>query len=170
MSIYYDKEVLLNEGKLCFLTEEEIKTKPYLIYEGEDYFEGIVYIDGDRLRNPTVEEEIEMGLIKLEDGQYVENNEIITVYPDSSILKPHWNTFLKRWMETATEEEIETHKAMELEHSLYMCKKALINLELEIMALERIGLPITEGYTLAKEELMSEHIGLCEIMAMKLNK
>lgn len=122
MFYYYNKEEIL-KGKLFLigiedkkLTIEELKKenklefyKDAVIYEGETYFTGYpIYIEeSNTIRQATRIELINLGLNKLNEGEYIENGEIKYVPYDIELdyAKPKFNNDTHIWEETATEEE-----------------------------------------------------------------
>lgn len=147
MKIYYDKTKAEQGSLYCLgidLTEEEIKniTVPYCIYEGEKIFSGYPIIKGQKLRTATLTELVDLGEIKLkegeilnreknviekvlqptwqhkwdfellkwvpdesklQDGQYISGNEIITVPRLEEAISQEWDKNNHVWTDTTTD-------------------------------------------------------------------
>ena len=147
MKIYYDKTKAEKGSLYCLgidLTEEEIKniTVPYCIYEGEKIFSGYPIIEGQKLRTATLTELVDLGEIKLkegeilnreknviekvlqptwqhkwdfellkwvsdesklQDGQYISGNEIITVPRLEEAISQEWDRNNHVWVDTTTD-------------------------------------------------------------------
>lgn len=147
MKIYYDKAKAEQGSLYCLginLTEEEIKdiTVPYCIYEGEKVFSGYPIIEGQKLRKATLTELVDLGEIKLkegeilnreknviekikqptwqhkwdfellkwvldesklQDGQYISGNEVITVPRLENAISQEWDKNNHIWIDTTTD-------------------------------------------------------------------
>lgn len=147
MKIYYDKAKAEQGSLYCLgidLTEEEIKdiTVPYCIYEGEKVFSGYPIIEGEKMRVATLTELIDLGKIKLkegeilnreknviekvpqptwqhkwdfellkwvpdesklQDGQYISGNEVITVPRLEEAISQEWDRNNHVWVDTTTD-------------------------------------------------------------------
>ena len=146
MKIYYDKAKAEQGNLYCLgidLKEEEIKniTVPYCIYEDTKIFSGYPIIEGQKLRQATIIELIDLGEIKLkegeilnrekgiiekipqptwqhkwdfellkwvpdesklQDGQYISGNEIITVPRLENAISQEWDKSNRIWVDTTT--------------------------------------------------------------------
>ena len=146
MKIYYDKTKAEQGSLYCLgidLKEEEIKniTVPYCIYEDTKIFSGYPIIEGQKLRQATIIELIDLGEIKLkegeilnrekgiiekipqptwqhkwdfellkwvpdesklQDGQYISGNEIITVPRLENAISQEWDKSNRIWVDTTT--------------------------------------------------------------------
>ena len=146
MKIDYDK-TKAEQGRLyCLgidLTEEEIKNLPeYVVYEGEKVFSGYPIIEGEKMRVATLTELIDLGKIKLkegeilnkekgiiekipqptwqhkwdfellkwvpdesklQDGQYISGNEVITVPKIENAISQEWDRNNHVWIDTTTD-------------------------------------------------------------------
>ena len=146
MKIYYDKAKAEQGSLYCLgidLTEEEIKNLPeYVVYEGEKVFSGYPIIEGEKMRVATLTELIDLGKIKLkegeilnkekgiiekipqptwqhkwdfellkwvpdesklQDGQYISGNEIITVPRLENAISQEWDKSNHVWVDTTTD-------------------------------------------------------------------
>ena len=146
MKIYYDKAKAEQGSLYCLgidLTEEEIKNLPeYVVYEGEKVFSGYPIIEGEKMRVATLTELIDLGEIKLkegeilnkekgiiekipqptwqhkwdfellkwvpdesklQDGQYISGNEIITVPRLENAISQEWDKSNHVWVDTTTD-------------------------------------------------------------------
>ena len=146
MKIYYDKAKAEQGNLYCLgidLTEEEIKNLPeYVVYEGEKVFSGYPIIEGEKMRVATLTELIDLGEIKLkegeilnkekgiiekipqptwqhkwdfellkwipdesklQDGQYISGNEIITVPRLENAISQEWDKSNHVWVDTTTD-------------------------------------------------------------------
>ena len=146
MKIYYDKTKAEQGSLYCLgidLTEEEIKNLPeYVVYEGEKVFSGYPIIEGEKMRVATLTELIDLGEIKLkegeilnkekgiiekipqptwqhkwdfellkwvpdesklQDGQYISGNEIITVPRLENAISQEWDKSNHVWVDTTTD-------------------------------------------------------------------
>ena len=146
MKIYYDKAKAEQGSLYCLgidLTEEEIKNLPeYVVYEGEKVFSGYPIIEGEKMRVATLTELIDLGKIKLkegeilnkekgiiekipqptwqhkwdfellkwvpdesklQDGQYISGNEIITVPRLENAISQEWDKNNHIWIDTTTD-------------------------------------------------------------------
>ena len=146
MKIYYDKNKALNKELYCLgidLSEEEIKNLPeYVVYEGEKVFSGYPIIEGEKMRVATLTELIDLGEIKLnegeilnreknviekvpqptwqhkwdfellkwlpdekklQDGQYISGNEVITVPRLEEAISQEWDRNNHVWVDTTTD-------------------------------------------------------------------
>ena len=149
MKIYYDKNKALNKELYCLgidLSEEEIKNLPeYVVYEGEKVFSGYPIIEGEKMRVATLTELIDLGEIKLkegeilnkekgiiekipqptwqhkwdfellkwvpdesklQDGQYISGNEVITVPKIENAISQEWDKESHSWIDTTTDLDI----------------------------------------------------------------
>nr|DAU93893.1 MAG TPA: hypothetical protein [Caudoviricetes sp.] len=102
MKIYYDKEKALKNNLICFgidLTLEEIKNIPtsYCIYEGDDLFSGYPIVEGEKLRQATIVELVNKGIIKLQEGEILnrEKGEIEKIKQPT--WQYTWNFELLKW-------------------------------------------------------------------------
>ena len=90
-------------------------------------------LDGDSIREKTRLERILDGEENLlEDGEYLENNQIIKIEYDPKLdfLKKTWDKDLHIWTEGATDEEITEHMATSVTKLLYEVLK--LGCEVEI--------------------------------------
>ncbi len=76
---------------------------------------------GTELREMTQEELKIEGIVSLEDGEYIQDGQLIKVEYDISLgyLKPTWNKEAHVWYEGATEEEITEHMGVLVTKLLY---------------------------------------------------
>lgn len=91
MKIYYDKTKAEQGELFCLgidLGETEIKniTVPYCIYEGENLFSGYPIVEGQKLRQATLIELVDKGIIKLQEGEILNRKE----GKIEKIEKPSW--------------------------------------------------------------------------------
>ena len=103
-----------------------------------DWREGdILYIGESRLLHPVLEngnmrektylELIKEGLKELPEGQYLRNDEIVTVEIPKGLLRPKWNRELNTWVESITKKElVETRKNKILEYSKLEDEKRIL--------------------------------------------
>ena len=102
MKIYYDKNKALNKELYCLgidLTEEEIKniTVPYCIYEGEQVFSGYPIIEGQKMRVATLTELIDLGEIKLKEGEILNREKNVIEKVPQPTWQYSWDFFLLKW-------------------------------------------------------------------------
>ena len=102
MKIYYDKTKAEQGSLYCLgidLTEEEIKniTVPYCIYEGEQVFSGYPIIKGQKLRSATLTELIDLGEIKLKEGEILNREKGIIEKVKQPTWQYSWDFFLLKW-------------------------------------------------------------------------
>lgn len=114
----YNKELELI-GQPYITSYEDFVSNPQGFYPAWD--EENMYVSKDKLQYPVVEddllrektqEELKLeGIIELEDGEYIQDGQLIKVEYDTSLgyLKPTWNKTEHIWYEGATEEEITDH-------------------------------------------------------------
>lgn len=102
MKIYYDKQKVLQNDLFCLginLTEEDLKKFKdieYVIYEDDVPFSGYPIIDGSIMRKATVTECVELGYIKLEEGQILQDDEIVNISKPSYQYK--WDFKKLKWI------------------------------------------------------------------------
>ena len=102
MKIYYDKTKAEQGSLYCLgidLTEEEIKniTVPYCIYEGEQVFSGYPIIEGQKMRVATLTELIDLGEIKLKEGEILNREKGIIEKVKQPTWQYSWDFFLLKW-------------------------------------------------------------------------
>lgn len=77
---YYDKEKVLKQELYCLgINLDEKDLKNYVIYEGEKPFSGYPIIEGNILRQATLQELVNLGKLVLVDGEKIEDNKIIKI-------------------------------------------------------------------------------------------
>lgn len=105
MKIYYDRQKLKNNELFCLginLTNEDIKKLKtegieYVIYTGNNLFSGYPFVEGNILRQATIKESIELGYIKLQEGEIMNgDNEIVKIEKPSYQYK--WDFTLQKWL------------------------------------------------------------------------
>ena len=102
MKIYYDKAKAEQGSLYCLgidLTEEEIKdiTVPYCIYEGEQVFSGYPIIEGQKMRVATLTELIDLGEIKLKEGEILNREKNVIEKVPQPTWQYSWDFFLLKW-------------------------------------------------------------------------
>lgn len=101
MKIYYDKNKALNKELYCLgidLSEEEIKNLPeYVVYEGEKVFSGYPIIEGEKMRVATLTELIDLGEIKLKEGEILNREKGIIEKVKQPTWQYSWDFFLLKW-------------------------------------------------------------------------
>ncbi len=102
MKIYYDKAKAEQGSLYCLgidLTEEEIKdiTVPYCIYEEEKVFSGYPIIEGQKMRVATLTELIDLGEIKLKEGEILNREKGIIEKVKQPTWQYSWDFFLLKW-------------------------------------------------------------------------
>lgn len=186
MKIYYDKAKAEQGSLYCLginLTEEEIKdiTVPYCIYEGEKVFSGYPVVEYGKLRQATIVELVNKGIIKLQEGeilnrekgeiekikqptwqytwnfellkwcpdekkldlgQYIEGEKIITVPKLENALSQSWDKESHSWIDTTTELEIAKNQYNEYQ---------VLDTPLNLARLEKQGLK--EEYVTMMDQL-----------------
>lgn len=102
MKIYYDKAKAEQGSLYCLgidLTEEEIKdiTVPYCIYEGEKVFSGYPIIEGEKMRVATLTELIDLGKIKLKEGEILNREKNVIEKVPQPTCQYSWDFKLLKW-------------------------------------------------------------------------
>ena len=101
MKIYYDKNKALNKELYCLgidLSEEEIKNLPeYVVYEGEKVFSGYPIIEGEKMRVATLTELIDLGEIKLKEGEILNREKNVIEKVPQPTWQYSWDFFLLKW-------------------------------------------------------------------------
>ena len=102
MKIYYDKAKVEQGSLYCLgidLTEEEIKdiTVPYCIYEDTKIFSGYPIIEGQKLRTATLTELIDLGEIKLKEGEILNREKNVIEKVPQPTWQFSWDFFLLKW-------------------------------------------------------------------------
>ena len=181
MKIYYDKAKAEQGSLYCLgidLTEEEIKNLPeYVVYEGEKVFSGYPIIEGEKMRVATLTELIDLGKIKLkegeilnkekgiiekipqptwqhkwdfellkwvpdesklQDGQYISGNEIITVPRLENAISQEWDKSNHVWVDTTT--DLDRVRAQYNEYNSMNDSITLIELEEQDLKTEYIAM------------------------------
>ena len=103
MKIYYDKAKAEQGSLYCLginLTEEEIKdiTVPYCIYEGEQVFSGYPIIEGQKMRVATLTELIDLGEIKLKEGEILNREKGVIEKVKQPTWQHKWDFELLKWV------------------------------------------------------------------------
>ena len=103
MRIYYDKAKAEQGSLYCLgidLTEEEIKniTVPYCIYEGEKVFSGYPIIEGQKMRVATLTELIDLGEIKLKEGEILNREKNVIEKIKQPTWQHKWDFGLLKWL------------------------------------------------------------------------
>ena len=103
MKIYYDKAKAEQGNLYCLgidLTEEEIKkiTVPYCIYEGEQVFSGYPIIEGQKMRVATLTELIDLGEIKLKEGEILNREKGVIEKVKQPTWQHKWDFELLKWL------------------------------------------------------------------------
>ena len=111
-NITYKLKCVGIENKI--LTEEELKQqnkvelyKDTTTYENDNPFIGYPIRQDNTIRPAIRVELIKLDLIKLEEGEYLEGDEIIYIKYDESLgyFRPSWNKETHKWIESAGLEE-----------------------------------------------------------------
>ena len=101
MKIYYDKTKAEQGSLYCLGIDltEEIKdiTVPYCIYEGEQVFSGYPIIEGQKMRVATLTELIDLGEIKLKEGEILNREKGIIEKVKQPTWQYSWNFELLKW-------------------------------------------------------------------------
>ena len=101
MKIYYDKTKAEQGSLYCLGIDltEEIKdiTVPYCIYEGEQVFSGYPIIEGQKMRVATLTELIDLGEIKLKEGEILNREKGIIEKVKQPTWQYSWDFFLLKW-------------------------------------------------------------------------
>lgn len=102
MKIYYDKAKAEQGSLYCLgidLKEEEIKniTVPYCIYEDTKIFSGYPIIEGEKMRVATLTELIDLGEIKLKEGEILNREKGIIEKVKQPTWQYSWNFELLKW-------------------------------------------------------------------------
>ena len=102
MKIYYDKNKALNKELYCLgidLTEEEIKNLPeYAVYEVEKVFSGYPIIEGEKMRVATLTELIDLGKIKLKEGEILNREKNVIEKVPQPTWQHKWDFELLKWV------------------------------------------------------------------------
>lgn len=103
MKIYYDKAKAEQGNLYCLgidLKEEEIKniTVPYCIYEGEQVFSGYPIIEGQKMRVATLTELIDLGEIKLKEGEILNREKGVIEKVKQPTWQHKWDFELLKWV------------------------------------------------------------------------
>lgn len=185
MKIYYNKEKILKNDLFCLgidLPEDEIKKlSEHVIYEGNELFSGYPIVEGNKLRQATLVELIDLGEINLKEGeilnrergiiekveqptwqyswnfellkwypdekkldlgQYIEGEKIITVPKLENALSQSWDKESHSWIDTTTELEIAKNQYNEYQ---------VLDTPLNLTRLEKQGLK--EEYVTMMDQL-----------------
>ena len=102
MKIYYDKAKAEQGILYCLgidLTEEEIKNLStlYCVYEGEKVFSGYPIVEYGKLRQATIVELVNKGIIKLQEGEILNREKGIIEKVKQPTWQYSWNFELLKW-------------------------------------------------------------------------
>lgn len=133
MFYYYNREKLEQGRLLCVyqsrheLTELEIREinkgqnnllYGTIVYEGELPFDGYPIIENGVLRKAYDSELVEMGYIKIEEGQYLDGNNLVTVPKPNWQYK--WDIHTRQWVADDTKllmgQYIDNNSIIEIEY------------------------------------------------------
>ena len=181
MKIYYDKTKAEQGSLYCLgidLTEEEIEKLPeYVVYEDTKIFSGYPVVEGEKMRVATLTELIDLGKIKLkegeilnkekgiiekipqptwqhkwdfellkwvpdesklQDGQYISGNEVITVPKIENAISQEWDRNNHVWIDTTT--DLDRVRAQYNEYNSMNDSITLIELEEQGLKTEYIAM------------------------------
>lgn len=133
-SIYiYDKN--LNCIFKPFITTieefENDKNRFYSNWDDTMYYSEILLenpiIDNGKLRNKTNIELIKEGKVKLPEGQYLENDEIIISEIPTDLVIPYWDKTNNTWVEKASEQEL-LQKELDERKKFYIKERGLASI------------------------------------------
>ena len=101
MKIYYDKAKAEQGSLYCLgidLTKEEIEKLPeYVVYEDTKIFSGYPIIEGQKMRVATLTELIDLGEIKLKEGEILNREKGIIEKVKQPTWQYSWNFELLKW-------------------------------------------------------------------------
>lgn len=93
---YYDKNKALKQNLFCLgVNLDEKKLQNYVIYEGEKPFSGYPIVEGNILRQATLQELISLDKLTLKDGEKIEDNRIVKVPQPAYYYR--WNKYTFTW-------------------------------------------------------------------------
>lgn len=77
---YYDKEKAQNQELFCLgIDLDEKKLQNFVVYQGDSPFSGYLIVEGNILRQATLQELISLDKLILKDGEKIEDNKIVKV-------------------------------------------------------------------------------------------
>ena len=101
MKIYYDKKKTEQGSLYCLgidLTKEEIEKLPeYVVYEDTKIFSGYPIIEGQKMRVATLTELIDLGEIKLKEGEILNREKNVIEKVTQPTWQYSWDFFLLKW-------------------------------------------------------------------------
>lgn len=142
------EEALKHQSMVYAVSQEPIKFYKEILGENavEFYTDNLPYyvsIDGDTVREATNLELYESGMYELLEGEFIHGNKILNVndfeIPEGT-LKPAFNYDELKWVETATQEEIDDYNWKEevrfYNQELEFASKAVAELKCDIISPE----------------------------------